>query len=648
MFVASRLAEGLLVGHACLAVFFVVGAAVFPWFRLEPTKWSSSGSLMRLTCICGLGAAVSGTAILALAAVGLLNIPFVIGTLAAIVGIASLCWRVSPFDLHYWRSLAAAVAESFDGPALVLYYVMLVISVPAIIPNVGGDPIHYHLAYAEDWARSGRLVVDPLLRFPFYASNVLLFQATLLKAGGIAFVNFLTWTFGLITALAIYATARYALDKRGKHASAAAISCLLSLAVIASPVYWRWLDTAYMDIPIAAFALLAAVCLYVALNTKKAHWLFPGAVLAGYLVGCKPSFLLLLPVFASALVLVARSARMSARAAMAALLLMAAVSSPWYVRNIMLTGDPMPPALNIAIHGYDGFIDKSEWAGIQEDLNTSKSPSAFASLPLRAYFDALSMDFREYGASGLILFLFLPAIYALVAFALRWPTRDGTILFTFILCALTCYWFGISSLLRYAVILLPVLAVASAFCIAPFLRTSRTARILLAALAVLAIIPSPSSINWYRERYSNFYRHVAEVYRSDDAYYRLNNEGYPEEEFASQQLRDMRVNGPVYIIGGAVEYFFRRNGFLTAGDWIGPAGWFRLYRAIDAGASVQFLDSLNVNAVLLNPDFMFGGLSGPFGRQLLSSGFCEMHVPSSRYLLYVRDRRCRADGVARK
>jgi hypothetical protein len=327
---------------------------------------------------------------------------------------------------------------------------------------------------------------------------------------------------------------------------------------------------------------------------------------------------------------------------------LAAVSAPWYVRNIVFTGDPMPPAVNLALHGYDGFIDKSEWKGIQEDLNTSKSPSAFVSLPARAYFQALSMDFREYGASALILLLFMPAIYVVIAFGLGWRMRDGTILFSFILCVLICYWFGISSLLRYALILMPILAVACAFCIAPFTLRFRFGGALVVAAAFAVVLPSPSSISWYRERYSNFYRHVSQVYRDDDNYYRNNNEGYREEEFASAQLRHLKISGTVYIIGGAVEYFFRKNGFLTAGDWVGPAGWFRLYRAIDAGTSVQFLDSLNVNAVLVNPDFMFGALSGPFGRQLVSSGFCKMQIPQSRYLLYIRYADCNSARVAEK
>ena len=74
-----------------------------------------------------------------------------------------------------------------------VYVAMLAVATRAVIPEGTGysDAIYYHLAYAQDWANAGRLVVDPFMAFIFYANNFLLFFTAwiVLRAG--AFVQFL-------------------------------------------------------------------------------------------------------------------------------------------------------------------------------------------------------------------------------------------------------------------------------------------------------------------------------------------------------------------------------------------------------------------------------------------------------------------------
>jgi hypothetical protein len=593
-----------------------------------------------------LGAAVTGFLALLLAVAGLLAPLYVAIAIAATFAAGCAYWKNSPFSLAYWRTRANMLQACWDIPAAIIYLIMVVEALPAIIPNVGGDPIHYHLAYAEDWARAGQLTVDPFLRFPFYASNFVMLFATFFTMHADAFINFLCWLTGLLTALGIYAFSRNVMDERHENNWSAAACVFLTVAVVASPVYWRWMDTAYMDVPIGAFAMFAILALYIGAEERNPAWLFAAAVLSGYLMGMKASFLLLIPIFALAIFATAKYLAASRKVVLAALALLLLASCPWYVRNFALAGDPSPPAFNLALYGHDGLEDKSEWAAIGADLFTTKTPESLFLLPVRAFKDAqTSMDFREYGVAALIMLLYLPGIWLLVRFGLGRKIEFGHALLIVMLCIFTAYWFGISTILRYGLLLYPTLAICCALCARPLAVRWPKVMPAVAVVAFLLIIPTPASRQWYWERYSVFYRYVAQVYTGDDAYLRKFDNGYIEEQFTASLMKQRNLQGVVYALGGDVEYFFRQDGIISAGDWGGPAGYFRLYRAVDAGRAAQFMRSLNVDAVLVDPRKVIGGLGVPLARQLTSSGYTAVTIPDSSYQLYVLQHAPRVAGV---
>ena len=81
--------------------------------------------------------------------------------------------RASPLRADFWRARLRALAACASVPLGVVYVAMLVVATRAVIPEGTGysDAIYYHLAYAQDWANAGRLVVDPFMAFIFYANN---------------------------------------------------------------------------------------------------------------------------------------------------------------------------------------------------------------------------------------------------------------------------------------------------------------------------------------------------------------------------------------------------------------------------------------------------------------------------------------------
>ena len=376
---------------------------------------------MRATCTCGFGAAISGVTIFLLGSIGWLTPAGIAVALAIVFGAACALRRISPLHADFWRARFRALAACASIPLGVVYVAMLVVATRAVIPEGTGysDAIYYHLAYAQDWANAGRLVVDPYMAFIFYANNFVLFFAAWITVHAGAFVQFLTWSFGLLGALALYAAVEDCAGSDRTRGWAVAIGLLSVVALIFTPIFLDYSVLGYIDVPIGAMALLAVVALQVGIRESRTDWLFVSAVLAGFLVGMKASFLVLLPVFAIALAWAAAAIGARRTAVAGVLAVLCAVAAPWYVRNLVLAGDPIAPTLNIALYGRDGLWKTIEWNGLWNDMATSKSPRAFVTLPVRAYVRPTSPDFREYGASALVLFLYVPAIVALAAFALR-------------------------------------------------------------------------------------------------------------------------------------------------------------------------------------------------------------------------------------
>lgn len=640
MFALMRLAEGLLIAHCVLLGAFLAGSGVFP--LEQRSRVSPSHAMMRVVCICAAGFALFAGAIFLLALVGLLTAPFLIAALVVIIVAPGLARRPSASRMEFWRAQLRALAAPWDLTALVVYGLIVIAAVPAVLPNLSGDPINYQLAYPEEWARTGHLAIDPFLRFPFYASNFNLFFAALFVFHGAAFVNFLTWTAVLLTACGICASVRMALDDAPVWGSILGIA--LTLAVVLSPFYLRWAPTAYIDVPIGAFALVPVLCVQLAIRERRRQWLLAAAVAAGFFLGMKASFLVLLPLFVLALWLASRAIACSRRQLFGALLLLLVCAAPWYLRNIALAGDPAPPVLNLALYGRDGFLTRSEWDAYAADLATTRTARGLATIPVRAFLDTGSRDFREYGATALIFLLYFPTAILIVRSFFGIRDDRAAVLSVVVLTGYVVYWAETSTLLRYALLFYPLLAVCVAWAFAPLVRSlsrnQKFGRLAWPAAtigAIALIIPSPGTKPFYMNIYYSDYKYLPASYTSDDAYQRRFGAGYVDAEFAAGAVTRNNVSGKVYVLGGDHFYYFRRHGIISVGDWAGPAGFFRLAAAIDAHQALQFMNNLGVDAVLIEIEGAKpGGLGVPLARQLRAGGFCELRVPGTQSRLLLR------------
>lgn len=632
-----RYSEGLIAAHVVLAIAYLIGASFLSPNRDASDDASTSQRMTRLVCTCGLGLSIIGFVSLALAFVGLLDVAAVAIALVVCIAIGSVAHRESPLRGAYWRERALAIGAAWDGPLLAVYYVMLYFGFSAMdLANLGSDPVAYHLAYAIDWAQTGRLVVDPFLRWVFYANNFVLLDSLFLLVRAQVLVMFLVWLTGLLTSLGLFASVRWTLERyevAGVWSNLAA--AFLTLAMILSPVYVHWLPSAYVDAPIGAFALLASLCIVIGMRERRLDWLLAAAVASAFLVGMKGSFLPLAVVFAIALWAAARNLRVGAARTFGVVALFIALSSPWYVRNWIDSGDPVWPVLNLALHGSDGLMTQSEEASLESDLPNARTPAAIVTAPERAFFDPGDNDFREDGIDALILALYVPILALLVALPFRRRPGAETLVICFVLYMLAGYWCVTSTLLRYALLFLPLLPFCLVSTLAPLVATFRWKGAILAMAAALTLVPTSGVVPYLQEFYRGQY-YLPASYESDDEYQTIFADGYKQAEFTAAVMRRLHMRGRAYVLGWRLDYYFRLHGIQTAGDWVGPAGYFRLYRAIDAGLGAEFLSSLGVDAVLIKPSAAIGRLDIPLGRQLLENGFCAYPVPENEYELFTR------------
>ncbi|HVA32806.1 MAG TPA: hypothetical protein VNG31_01585 [Candidatus Baltobacteraceae bacterium] len=644
MLALSHLVQGLVVTHLALLVFFSIGSAAFPWCDWESEFTNAPRLMTRVVITCALGLSIVGLGLFALGLLGWLTVAGICVMLALLFAAACAAWRSSPLRATFWQTRWRVLTHCWNWPLATIYVALIVIGSRAIIPDATGysDAIYYHLAYAQDWANAHRLYVDPFLFFPFYANNFVLLYAGWIVLGAGAVVQFMTWLTGLLMALMVYAAITDYAQRRSTPLWRNVIGLLAVASVISSAIFLDYAVLGYIDIPIGAMALFAIVAIGVALADRQPGWLVVSAVIAGFLVGMKASYIVLVPVFAIVLIWGAIVLGVRAKRIAAIVALLCVVAAPWYVRNLIEAGDPIPPTLNMMLYGHDGLWMNSEWDGIWSDMRTSKNPRALVTLPVRAFLNPTSGDFREYGASGLILFLYVPVLVAIAALIYRRRLDPYLAIVIFVLTMFTAYWFVTSSLLRYALLLYPLLAV----CIGIFLLELIDWRPRLAPLALLLAVVTAMPNFWDSKNIKEFTRndvlgdlHIVLHYPGDTKYLEENDDGFVDAQVAMAWMKSHGYAGKVYVISdNAFDYYFRRAGVTSVGTWVGPAGYFRLLQAIDAGEAPEFLGMLGTHAVLYSPQLMIDkNLEHLLARQLAAAGYRAVPLDSDDgYHLYVR------------
>lgn len=393
-----------------------------------------------------LGFGIVAHVVLLLGLVGLLTLPFVLLALAIGLAVSFETWTGWLRAARAWPERARVRGAAIAAPLAAV--VCLPVLLLALYPPTTWDATMYHLAYAKIYLQNDAVVLTPYLRWPVFpqANDMLFTLAMLVQDDVLAQCVELVMLATLALALVAFG-ARFLTVRAGWWAAA---------AFLGSPLVIRLGTAAYIDVGLALFATMAIYAVLVWLGGRDDRWLLIAGVSGGFAVGTKYTALVTILLLA-AIVAVASAARRDAWRPVLFVAVAVAVCSPWLLRNLYYTHNPLFPFFHGTfgqLFGY-GVWGPAEFAGIYTDYpryGRGKGLQAFLLLPWN-----LVVHWRQFGGwMTSPLALFVPQVAFVMGIARRAIIAPLAIGMVHVL-----FWFFTSQESRYLLPALPVLSIAA-------------------------------------------------------------------------------------------------------------------------------------------------------------------------------------------
>ncbi|HMK07593.1 MAG TPA: glycosyltransferase family 39 protein, partial [Anaerolineales bacterium] len=285
------------------------------------------------------GVGVLAYGVLALGLLGLLRTGFIFAFLYAALFVG---WRETVAHSADWgdawgpfRRLPIGLRLALGVAAAILMLSLL----QALTPVWDYDGLMYHLQGPRLFLEAGGIRLLPNLwqaNGPLTAEMIYLVG---LAAGSEVFAKVFHWAVTVVLLLATFAVARRHLGNT--------VGWLAGGILLGVPILPIWGSLAYADAVWALFEFLAIAAYLEWRTTLRERWLIVAGGMLGLALGAKYTALPLLSILFLAVLLDSRGGTVSGRFRSSVLLSAAAlvVASPWYVKNLVLAGNPVYPFL---------------------------------------------------------------------------------------------------------------------------------------------------------------------------------------------------------------------------------------------------------------------------------------------------------------
>lgn len=623
MFVISQLLWAIVCIHAFWFYCFVTGTLVRtkpPGPDLDHAPKDRRHYMAELVITSTTGIAITGFVLLLLGFVGLLNIVTLLLWLVVEILLFKIIKQENVFGIAFWAGRLHSIKRAWSLPTLIIYFVFLILLVPAILPPTSWDSISYHLAYAVDWANAGRIYPDEFLRFPYYANNFVLIYALMfvLKVGQLC--HSATWLCGLLSGLGVYVLIAEDATRQGNvgrwfRVISAFKDTVLPLTLALSPVFMKYVNVGYIDVPIGLFILVPVLCTYLILNGDSRNFGLDLLLTAAFCVGMKVILFLCLPLFGLSLILVLRRQRRKMSHVLALLALLLLLSAPWYLRNFIAVGDPIPPTLNLMLRGRDRIFTKIDYENLRSDLLARQEASAMLLVPIKQFWKTDSTAFGEPGPNLSVLLLYLPfaTLFLMLFKGFRRKVGTGFVCLNIAVIYLLVNWLSISALARYFLHLFPVYLGYLGICFnlaIPYVQSMAVKKRVMGLalqtsllLLLLALpVPSPTSKQYYGSNLKRNYLELSKRLTSKEGFLRMYLPGYVSTQTI---INSMYANGGqhqrVLAVGFEnLSFYFRERNIVSMGDWFGPGRYSDLMAVVDKSELAAYLSRFEIGAVLVN------------------------------------------------
>ncbi|MDZ4730819.1 MAG: phospholipid carrier-dependent glycosyltransferase [Xanthomonadales bacterium] len=393
------------------------------------------------------GLAVQILLLIALAVSGQLN-PVAIGLSSALL-LGASAWFL-------WQQPAclAALRSNFDLPFwewLAILPILLIIGawlVRPLGPAAGSDSLTYHLPYARFYLEQGGLTLNDTLRYPLHTHNINLLYAVALLKPGPALAQMLHASLGWLSLLGIYGAAR---AWRGWPTAIAGVVAVLLLDEFVYSFSAAFVDNGLMLFTTAAFL---AMTRWQEGQGQEGHdrgWLWFAAICAGTAMGTKYLGAWFTVPLGLWVLWQSRSLNLSVRFA----LLVSAVGLFWYLRSWWLVGNPVHPFAG-DLFGYS-IWSASDLQGQMTELASHGLDKTWLNLLLLPFkmFSEWHRFNGSVGNAGFLIGLFMASCVLL-------PWQKPVLKPVHLIClAYLLFWFWTSQVIRYLMIILPLMSLCT-------------------------------------------------------------------------------------------------------------------------------------------------------------------------------------------
>ncbi|MFQ5903024.1 MAG: phospholipid carrier-dependent glycosyltransferase, partial [Candidatus Binatia bacterium] len=229
---------------------------------------------------------------------------------------------------------------------LIWLLILLVLSVEVVlglVPPTARDELTHHLAVPRLYVKAGRILEIPFAPYSYYPGLVDMLYTPFIKWGWDSVPKLIHGLFGFLTGLLLYAYLARRLSP---------VYGLLGLFFfIFTPAILRLSNWAYVDLGLIFYSTASLLCLLQwkeAIETKR--WLVLAGLSAGFALAIKPNGLLVFfLLFLFLTFLLGRERERSLREIVSLIFLFLILAfipfSPWALKNLIQTGNPLFPLL---------------------------------------------------------------------------------------------------------------------------------------------------------------------------------------------------------------------------------------------------------------------------------------------------------------
>ncbi len=199
------------------------------------------------------------------------------------------------------------------------------------VPGLWDDTM-YHLPYARFILEQHGLAVNPYLRFPLFPQHLHLVFAYGLAAGSTVFVQLLNLSFPIIIVFFLGGLGK---ELGGNYL----LGILVALIFLSIDQVQQIMPYAYVDMGYTLFCTAAAVSIYLWFRYRQESWLWISAIAGGSAIGTKYFAIAFIGILAGMILISSRSVHKF----LIYIVIVCCVGGFWYLRNVILSGDPFHP-----------------------------------------------------------------------------------------------------------------------------------------------------------------------------------------------------------------------------------------------------------------------------------------------------------------